>query len=124
MKEYICVDDTYKSLDKDERKTFLKLISKSMHYTKSDICKDMVSKEVVEQIMWERDLAIKQLNDLGIGLGEKKSKADICRAFAEKIKDRLYYCDDLSKEYGITIESGFKILGLIDDVLAEMGSTK
>jgi len=30
-----------------------------------------VSREVFEQVMWERDLAIKQLEDLGYGLGEK-----------------------------------------------------
>ena len=52
---------------------------------KSDICKDMVSKKVVEYFRWERDLAIKQLNDLGIGFGEKKSKADICREFWAKV---------------------------------------
>lgn len=32
---------------------------------------DMVSREVFEQVMWERDLAIEQLKDLGYGLGEK-----------------------------------------------------
>lgn len=44
MKEYICVDDTFKRLDKDERKVFLKLISKSMHYTKADICRELAEK--------------------------------------------------------------------------------
>lgn len=44
MKEYICVDDTYKSLDKEEKKVFLKLISKTMHYTKVDICREFWNK--------------------------------------------------------------------------------
>lgn len=44
MREYICVDDTYKSLDKDEKKVFLKLISKTRHYTKVDICRGFLNK--------------------------------------------------------------------------------
>ena len=38
---------------------------------------DVVSRGVLEQVMWERDLAIKQLReDYGVSLGEKKS-ADV-----------------------------------------------
>ena len=33
--------------------------------------KDVVSREVFEQVMWERDVALKQLEDLGVGFGEK-----------------------------------------------------
>ena len=32
---------------------------------------DVVSRGVFEQVMWERDVAIEQLKDLGYGLGEK-----------------------------------------------------
>ena len=32
---------------------------------------DMVHKETLQQIMWERDLALKQLKELGYRLGEK-----------------------------------------------------
>lgn len=32
---------------------------------------DMVSRKVFEQVMWERDVAINQLKELGYGLGEK-----------------------------------------------------
>ncbi len=32
---------------------------------------DMVSLGVFEQVMWERDVAIEQLKDLGYGFGEK-----------------------------------------------------
>lgn len=34
-------------------------------------CEDMVSRGVFEQVMWERDVAIDQLKELGYGLGEK-----------------------------------------------------
>lgn len=34
-------------------------------------CEDMVSRGVFEQVMWERDIAITQLKELGYGLGEK-----------------------------------------------------
>lgn len=32
---------------------------------------DVVSRGVFEQVMWERDVAIEQLKDLGYGLGKK-----------------------------------------------------
>lgn len=32
---------------------------------------DIVSRGVFEQVMWERDVAIEQLKELGYGLGEK-----------------------------------------------------
>ena len=34
-------------------------------------CDDMVSRGVFEQVMWERDVAIDQLKELGYSLGEK-----------------------------------------------------
>lgn len=49
MKEYICVDDTYKSLDEDERKVFLKLVGKSMRYTKADIRREF-AKRIKEEL--------------------------------------------------------------------------
>ena len=33
--------------------------------------KDVVSKELYEQTKWERDIALSQLEKLGLGLGEK-----------------------------------------------------
>ena len=33
---------------------------------------DVVSREVFEQVKWERDTAIQQLEELGYGLGERR----------------------------------------------------
>jgi hypothetical protein len=38
---------------------------------KQEPCKDVVSRGVFEQVMWERDVAIEQLKELGYGFGEK-----------------------------------------------------
>lgn len=35
---------------------------------------DVVSRATFEQVMWERDVAIQQLKDLGVGFGEKNRK--------------------------------------------------
>jgi hypothetical protein len=37
---------------------------------------DVVSREVLEQVKWERDTALKTLEEHGIGLGEKKEGAE------------------------------------------------
>lgn len=36
-----------------------------------DDVKQMVSRAAFEQVMWERDIALKQLAEIGKGLGEK-----------------------------------------------------
>ena len=41
--------------------------------------KDVVSLAVFEQVMWERDMAIMQLNDLGIGFCEKVNDIRIAK---------------------------------------------
>lgn len=38
---------------------------------KQEPCEDSVSRGVFEQVMWERNVAIDQLKELGYGLGEK-----------------------------------------------------
>lgn len=45
---------------------------------------DMVSREVFEQVKWERDVAIEQLKELGYGLGEKPKTIQEKQAESEK----------------------------------------
>ena len=40
---------------------------------------DVVSRATFEQVMWERDVAIQQLKDLGVGFGEKADVAPVVR---------------------------------------------
>lgn len=53
------------------------LISKGLYHTAvrralEDLSTDeVVSKELYEQVKWERDVALKQLDELGISLGQK-----------------------------------------------------
>lgn len=115
MKEYICKDDLLKEgydliVDGLEYGSCRKSIELDdiPTVTKADICKDMVSEKVVEQFMWERDLAIKQLNDLGVGFGEKKSKVDICRKFGKEVIKR--YREDSTKGFA----------NIMSEILAEM----
>ena len=43
---------------------------------------DLISRQaVIDQIRWERDLAIEQLNELGYGLGEKIIKCRDCKYY-------------------------------------------
>ena len=45
-------------------------IIKELDKAESENKRDLVSREAYEQIMWERDVAIQQLQDLGYGLCE------------------------------------------------------
>lgn len=47
---------------------------------------DVVSKDLYEQIKWERDVALAQLEEYGVSLGEKADVAEVVRC-----KDCRYY---------------------------------
>ena len=47
-----------------------------------------------EQILWERDIAIQQLKDLGYGLGEKPRECDDCVSREAVINTIMPYCSD------------------------------
>ena len=49
---------------------------------------DAVPRDVLEQIRWERDIAIEQLNSYGVSLGEKADCAKVVRC-----KDCKWYKD-------------------------------
>lgn len=40
-------------------------------FCKSELSSDMVSDEALKQVMWERDIALGQLAEIGKGLGAK-----------------------------------------------------
>ena len=46
-------------------------IEKAVELLCGEPCEDTVSRGVFEQVMWERDVAIDQLKELGYGFGEK-----------------------------------------------------
>ena len=51
---------------------------------------DTVKRTTFEQVMWERDMAIDQLKQLGYGLGEKPDPYKNIREFALWLSDRDY----------------------------------
>ena len=64
------VDVEYGTIyDEDKWKESCRVISEWLEQESSN---DMVSREVFEQVMRERDIAINQLKELGYGLGEKQ----------------------------------------------------
>ena len=66
---------------------------------------DVVSKGVVEQIMWELDMAIQQLNEYGVQLGEKADCARVVRCkdciHKHEYTEYLLYCfhHGMTKKY-------------------------
>lgn len=58
--------EKYKPLIPNEK--FSKAKDMAVYYLRQE---SMVSLEVFNQVAWERDIAIKQLNDLGYEFGEK-----------------------------------------------------
>ena len=66
---------------------------------------DAVSKGAVEQIMWELDMAIQQLNEYGVQLGEKADCARVVRCkdciHKHEYTEYLLYCfhHGMTKKY-------------------------
>ena len=77
MDNYINVKDVLHTLDlvfsDDNIKHKGKAIRKRLKELPEE---DVVSREVFEQVKWERDTALKTLEEHGIGLGEKKEGAE------------------------------------------------
>lgn len=53
---------------------------------------DVVSRELFEQIKWERDIAMSQLEEHGIAFGMKKEYTDVVKVV--RCKDCVYYSPD------------------------------
>ena len=90
MAEYIEREKLYdfltEQLDKETgmyskgRNNGINIARSALHNREQTPAADVVSRCVLDQIRWERDVAIEQLReDYGVGLGEKKP-ADVVRA--------------------------------------------
>ena len=64
---------------------------------------DMVSRGIFEQVMWERDVAIEQLKDLGYGLGEKP-KTGLCEDAISRQAVCDYIAEFVNNEYSSQAE--------------------
>lgn len=76
------LDINYEGLGKSDAEEFEKdlneVLDMAIEALKSKTSDDKVSREVVEQIMWERDCAEAQLRELGYSLGEKIRTSEDC----------------------------------------------
>ena len=52
------------------------VMNMAINSVKAEQADKFVHRETLEQIMWERDIAIEQLKELGYGFGEKIRQAD------------------------------------------------
>lgn len=58
---------------------------------------DVVSKGLYDQIKWERDVAFEQLNELGIGFGEKIDGVYLTKEEYEKLLEYRHMYENLCK---------------------------
>ena len=56
---------------------------------------DVVSRELFDQIKWERDIALGQLEELGIGFGQKIDGVYLTKEEHEKLLEYKYMYEDL-----------------------------
>lgn len=80
MAEYIDKEKAIKSLwdevnyyEEDTEYDIASGLSRAINVVEKITEEDVVSSETFEQVMWERDLAISQLHDLGLDLGIKNT---------------------------------------------------
>ena len=66
-------------------------IEKAVELLCGEQCEDAISRGVFEQVMWERDVAIDQLKELGYGFGEKPRTG---HWIFDEILYKHYYCSE------------------------------
>lgn len=70
---------------------------------------DVVSRGVLEQVMWERDIAIRQLESYGVSLGEK---ADVT-----KMRHGYWVLDDFTHQYRCSVCNVVQPYDTIEDLI-------
>ena len=58
---------------------------------------DIVSNGLIEQYKWERDVAIAQLEEIGLSLGQKIEGVYLTKEEYEKLHEYKYMYENLSK---------------------------
>lgn len=95
---------------------------------KEYICKQELD-EILNKRIEEERITARVLSDVGRGVElasivadslNTVTKAYICREFADKVKSKMYYSDDLQKDFGISSKQAYIIFELLDNVVAEM----
>lgn len=98
-KEYLCVDrecEIEKSCGKCDlmmpsKEPILEAYKVAIRALEQEPCEDMVSRGVLEQVRWERDVAIGQLKELGYEFGEKIEPCE--DTISRQAVKELYYKD-------------------------------
>lgn len=106
MAEYICLEETIVSIEnilreKENNKGSLAYLAFSMfvELLKQAPTADVVSIEAFEQVKWERDTALKTLEEHGIGLAQKPAdKVEVVRC--KNCEHFKAYSDPLKGFYG------------------------
>lgn len=99
MKEYICKEDIRNKLyDADA------ITMRGVAIINDFPAADVVPKSVLEQVMWERDIAIEQLGEIGKGLGEKMN--DVRPVVRGKWVRKVEFDGVLKREYFVCSECG------------------
>lgn len=86
-------------------KDFKEILDLAAKALKQEPCGDTVSREVFEQVVWERDTAIEQLRKLGYELGQKIEPCDDCvsrQALLEFFKDDDYVVNEINNMPSVT----------------------
>lgn len=83
---------------KEFRKNAISILKKQDQYaTANAVDIAFGSLIVLDQIRWERDIAIKQLNELGISFGEKTDGKYITNKEYEQLLEYKYMYEELCK---------------------------
>ena len=85
-------------VDGDRLEEMVKIVDKPAWMIVRDMPTiDAVPKELFNQYKWERDVAIAQLDELGLGFGEKIDGFYLTKEEYEKLLEYKYMYEDLCK---------------------------
>ena len=92
----------------------------SMMWVVEEPAVDAVPRGVLEQIRWERDIAIEQLNSYGVSLGEKADCVKVvrckdCKWCVEQDElTRSGHCDCIHRDVFVESHDGFEAVSFDD----------
>ena len=114
MSKYIDVEPFENALMAVQKRSDVISIAEVLNTLMKYPAADVVSRGVLEQVMWERDLAVSQLAEIGKGFGEKMDGVVEVNAF----RNEVYQYIDAYKDEDTNFLSGLETAVVIAEKMA------
>ena len=105
------LDSVLEEFERRYKKSFFKIRAKTIKFVRTIVfalrTADAVSRGVHEQVKWERDVAIEQLESYGVSLGEKADVAKVVHGRWIPCENGGYNCSNCDRRVAFLVHNRY-----------------